>query len=402
VQKHKLSEILKFIRNGASIKQTKNAGGFPITRIETISDLTINRERLGYAGITDISKYSEYVLRNDDILMSHINSVKHLGKSAIYKKKGDEQIIHGMNLLCLRTVEFVCADYLNYYFHSPYFYKSIQSFIKPAVNQASITTTDLKKVEISVPSLAKQQHIASELDIVCGILAKQKRQYKLFDDLIKSKFNEMFGDPVTNPMRWKVVEIGEVAKLEGGYAFSSKDYKKSGIRIIKITNVTKDVLDWDEVEYVSEALAEKCKRFLIKKGDLLMAMTRPIIKSLEAVKIAKATNEDLPALVNQRVGRFAIDKDKLSSAYLLEFCKHPLFKSQIEKFGSNSLQPNVSSKQVESILIMLPPFDLQQQFAEFVTQVEQSKAKLKAEITQTETLYKALMQKYFGDKEVAA
>jgi len=266
----------------------------------------------------------------------------------------------------------------------------------------AINKSNLENIEILLPTLPEQQRIAGELDIVCGILAKQKRQYKLFERLIKSKFNQLFGDPVTNPMGWAVVEIGEVAKLEGGYAFSSKDYKKSGVKIIKITNVTKDILDWSEVEYVSKVLAEKCKRFLVKEGDLLMAMTRPIIKSLEAVKIAKATEGDLPALVNQRVGRFVIDDDRLSAAFLLEFCKHPLFKSQIEKFGSNSLQPNVSSRQVESILIMLPSLDLQNQFADFVAQVEKSKVKLKAEIEQTETLYKALMQKYFGDKEMAA
>lgn len=76
----RLGDIFSVIRNGASIKQTDGAGGFPITRIETISNREVDRNKFGYAGIKDIDKYHEYILQDGDILMSHINSEKHLGK----------------------------------------------------------------------------------------------------------------------------------------------------------------------------------------------------------------------------------------------------------------------------------------------------------------------------------
>ena len=79
----KLGECFSVIRNGASIRQTDGAGGFPITRIETIADKTINREKFGYAGIYDLAQYRDYILQDGDILMSHINSEKHLGKVAL-------------------------------------------------------------------------------------------------------------------------------------------------------------------------------------------------------------------------------------------------------------------------------------------------------------------------------
>ena len=93
----RLGDVFELIRNGVSIKQTEGSGGIPITRIETISKHEIDRNKFGYAGISDASKYSSYMLQNKDILMSHINSEKHLGKAAIYKKIGDEQIIHGID-----------------------------------------------------------------------------------------------------------------------------------------------------------------------------------------------------------------------------------------------------------------------------------------------------------------
>ncbi|HIY11223.1 MAG TPA: restriction endonuclease subunit S, partial [Candidatus Anaerofilum excrementigallinarum] len=111
----KLGDVFTLIRNGASIKQTEGAGGFPITRIETIANRKVDHKKFGYADIVDITKYESYVLQDGDILMSHINSEKHLGKVALYKKQVNEQIIHGMNLLVLRAnPKILLSDYAAY------------------------------------------------------------------------------------------------------------------------------------------------------------------------------------------------------------------------------------------------------------------------------------------------
>ena len=89
----KLGEVFEFIRNGANIKQTDGASGYPITRIETIANGFIDNDRMGYANIKELDKYQDYVLQYGDILMSHINSEKHLGKSAICLEN-DSAIIH--------------------------------------------------------------------------------------------------------------------------------------------------------------------------------------------------------------------------------------------------------------------------------------------------------------------
>ena len=80
----KLGSCFLIVRNGASIKQVNGASGLPITRIETISNCVVDRNKFGYADIYDAGKYEEFLLRDQDILMSHINSEKHLGKVAIY------------------------------------------------------------------------------------------------------------------------------------------------------------------------------------------------------------------------------------------------------------------------------------------------------------------------------
>ena len=153
-----IAEVVSLLRNGVSIKQDKEIIGYPITRIETISDRTVDRSKMGYAGIVDLNKYSSYVLQDGDILMSHINSITHMGKSALYRKKPDENIIHGMNLLCLRPIlDIVHPLYLYMYFQTDYFYEQVISITRPAVNQASMTTKALGALNIIVPEMSDQQ-----------------------------------------------------------------------------------------------------------------------------------------------------------------------------------------------------------------------------------------------------
>ncbi len=107
----KLGDVFLLIRNGASIKQTEGASGLPITRIETIASRVVDRNKMGYADVPDNGVYDDYILQDGDILMSHINSEKHLGKTAIYEKNDNEKIIHGMNLLVLRCGEKLIPKY---------------------------------------------------------------------------------------------------------------------------------------------------------------------------------------------------------------------------------------------------------------------------------------------------
>ena len=118
----KLGDGISFIQNGVVITQKEGAGGIPITRIETLSNSRFNRDRLGYADIEDASAFSSYILDDGDLLMSHINSRTFLGRTVLYRKQGDEQIIHGMNLLRIKTNEDILDQLFAYYlFQTSYF-----------------------------------------------------------------------------------------------------------------------------------------------------------------------------------------------------------------------------------------------------------------------------------------
>lgn len=172
---YEMQDCFSLIRNGANIKQGQFEGGIPITRIETISDEIVDRQKMGYAGIAD-NKYELYYLQDGDILISHINSLKHIGKCALYNKKENESIIHGMNLLCLRpnivTINPVFAIHM---LRSNIIRKGITDITKPAVNQASFSAKDFGKLRTIIPPMDKQMlfvSIAEQADKSKSVIQK--------------------------------------------------------------------------------------------------------------------------------------------------------------------------------------------------------------------------------------
>lgn len=189
----KLGDCLSYIKNGANIKQAKGASGYPITRIETLSGGLFNRDRMGYADIFSTEKYTSYIMREGDILMSHINSKTYVGRAVIYKKRENEQIIHGMNLLLLRVIlSLLSPMYLNFYFKTNYFRDKVAQNRKDAVNQSSISMSDLKRIPVMLPPLPLQQSFAAKIEAIEKQKALIKQSIADMETLLASRMQYWF------------------------------------------------------------------------------------------------------------------------------------------------------------------------------------------------------------------
>ncbi len=253
----------------------------------------------------------------------------------------------------------------------------------------------VENIEIPLPPLDEQKRIAAAFRKIINLISLRKQQLAKLEDLIKSRFVEIFGTVNNNQFDYPVVQLGDYARLQGGYAFMSKAFVDEGVPLVQIGNVNKDFINWDVVNSVPQEYLTKYQEFALQDGDLVMAMTRPIIKSLNSVKIAKVSSRDLPCLLNQRVGRFQM-KRGITPIFLEVLCRTDDFKDYVDRMSGNSLQPNVSSAQIEDYMIILPPLGLQEQFSDFVKQIDKSKLEIQMSLEKLETLKKALMQQYFG------
>jgi type I restriction enzyme S subunit len=157
-------------------------------------------------------------------------------------------------------------------------------------------------------------------------------------------------------------------------------------------------LTWDDVSYVPDNFFDVYKKFALQEDDLLIALTRPVIKSLNVVKTATVRNEDLPCLLNQRVARFLIDQNQINKRFFLQYCYTEFFRNTVEGLCPPGLQPNVSTNQIEDIPFFYPPIYLQNEFAAIAAKVEGIKSRYRQSLTDLETLYGTLSQKAFKGK----
>lgn len=287
-------------------------------------------------------------------------------------------------------------SYLKRFLKSEWGNQQIRNNTQGAVRD-SLKFSGLKSIQIPLPPLEEQKRIAGILDAADALRAKRRQSLEDLDTLLQSTFLDMFGDPVTNPMGWELDQLANSVTVQGGFAFKSKDYCERGIRIVKISNVHSGNLKWEETNYVPEKYLELYKDYALECGDLVIALTRPIIKSLNSVKIATVGAMDAPSLLNQRVARFVFPTNaSIEKSYLLAYCHTPFFKNAVQKFCSESLQPNMSTKQLGSILIAHPPVSLQQRFAGIVESIEKQKALYQSQFAELDTLFASLQQRAFN------
>ncbi|WP_429049946.1 restriction endonuclease subunit S [Aeromonas veronii] len=250
--------------------------------------------------------------------------------------------------------------------------KPMLESIAPATTVAIVNKSNFESLEIPLPPFEEQKRIAAILDKADAIRQKRQQAITLADDFLRSVFLDMFGDPVTNPKGWEVIKLGSCCRFQGGFAFKSEDYCDSGIPLVKITNVHFENIDWSDVSYVPADFLDTKAEFALKDEDLVMAMTRPIIKSLNAVKVIEVKEMDLPCLLNQRVGRFIDYENSFKKHFLKYLLYSDFFMNEVEKLCSVALQPNISAKQIEAITCYIPPIELQDEFSQIAKQIEQT------------------------------
>ena len=390
----RLGDVFPYIRNGASIQQNKNVIGYPITRIETIANGTINRDKMGYAGIEEIKPYSAYVLQDGDILMSHINSVSHLGKVAIYNKQQDETLIHGMNLLNLRAdCNHVESLFAYYFFTSHNFKKQIPNITKNSVNQSSFNITALKELQMPLPPLDVQKRITDVLDCAAALIEKRKVQIAKLDLLVKSQFAEMFVEG-----KYPMVKLEDICGFitKGTTPPTNKLHSiptESSIPYLKVYNLSDsgELHFWEEPQYVDiESHNALLVRSKIYPDDVLMN-----IVGLPLGKFALVTNDFAEWNINQAIAIFR-SKEKVLPIYLLNAMMRPNVLRPFLDKAVGIRQINLSLTQCRKLEIPLPPLDLQQQFADFVRTLSRSRKEMQLGLDKLELLYTSLIQKCFA------
>ena len=390
MKKYKLTEICKFIRNGVTIKQNNlSKSGYPITRIETISKGIIDNTKMGYADIFDNEKYRDWFLKKGDILISHINSESHLGKSAIYDGE-DDKIIHGMNLLGVRVwKEKVDPNYLRFYFLTKNYKSQIKKIMKKSVNQASFSVNDFKEISISLPEIEIQEKIVKRLETLNFIINKRNQQLSQLELLKKSLFTTMFGDIKTNSKNWKIYKFSEKLNISSGGtpSKSNKTYWENGTISWIGSNMCNDkIIIQNDGKFITEEGLKNSSAKIYKPNTVIVALVGATIGKTGLLKFETSTNQNIAALEIKNIDY---------SPEFLFFLLQNLYYKFNELGGDTFKMANLSF--IRNLPLISPPIELQNKFAERVEKIEKLKFEIEKSIEEAQKLYDSLISKYFDN-----
>jgi len=254
---------------------------------------------------------------------------------------------------------------------------------------------DYKKEKIALISKSEQNKVVNILDIIIDIINKKKNQMELLEELVKSRFIEMFGDPIRNDKGWEIKKLVEVTnKISSGATPTGgkENYEISGISLIRSMNVHNGYFEYKDLAYISNEQARQLKNVEVELEDILLNITGASIS-----RSCLVPSNIIPARVNQHVMIIRIKNKILNSIFLNNLFLNNVYKQKLINLGeaNGATRQALTKIEIEKLGIILPPLSLQNEFAEFVTKTYKLKFEAEKSLKEMENLYESLMQKFF-------
>ena len=325
----------------------------------------------------------DYIIHNDDILIGMD------GEFNIALWKGGEAVLNQRVCKLIPHNE-ICKNYIFYYM--PIALKAIEDKT-PFVTVKHLSAKELNKIELPLPTYEMQNRIANSLFNLDELIEKRKKQLSKLDELVKARFVELFGDIQTGEYKFETRKLGEVAVVGSSHRVFTTEFVEEGIPFYRGTEIG-ELANGIKPENPYRITKEHYDRLASdetkpKVGDLLM----PSICNKGQVWMV---DTDEPFYYKDgRVLCISPNRKLFNCKYLEQFMRE---KTLVEypKLGSGSTFAEFKIFLLKDIDILIPPIELQNQFAAFVEQTDKSKLEIQKSLEKLELLKKALMQKYFG------
>ena len=280
-------------------------------------------------------------------------------------------------------------DFLELCLHSPqsmqYYKDKLRS---TTARRRSIPTADLLALRIRTPDMESQLEAVAVARKVDEMIAIRHAQATLLDQLVKSRFIELFGDPVSNPKDWNIEPLGKRCGIITGNTPPRSEPENYGkyIEWIKSDNInTPFTFITKAQECLSEAGFDKCR--FVEAGSILMTCIAGSINCIGNVAVT-----DRRVAFNQQINAIVPEQDEVLYLYWLMQLSKPM----IHRTINMALKGILSKSQLSEIVFPFPPITLQEQFVAFVEQTDKSKLAVQKSLEELEILKKSLMQQYFG------
>ena len=357
-----------------------DSNGMPLIRIRDVVR--------GYSETYTTEEYkSEYIVHENDLLIGMDGEFN-------IAKWGKTPALLNQRVCRLAPKDSIDKDYLFYFM--PVALKRIEEKT-PFVTVKHLSAKELNKIEIPVLPLEEQRKIAETLSKVDELIAFREQQLAKLDELVKSQFTEMFGDPINNPMKWIVSKIEDIAAQEKnalkagpfGSALMKEFYVRSGYKIYGQEQVICGDASFGDY-YIDEEKYKELKNCAVQAGDILISLVGTYGKTLIMPDNYEA------GIINPRLMKITLNKNKVTPIYFKYYFESNALKASMDANTHGGTMGILNLGIIRQMKIQVPPLSLQNQFAAFVERVDQQKQTVQQSLEKLELLKKALMQEYFG------
>ena len=263
--------------------------------------------------------------------------------------------------------EDVDRDYIFYYM--PQALKAIED-ATPFVTVKHLSAKQLSKILIPLPDMSEQQRISAVLRSVDRVIAMRKKELDELNNLVKSRFIELFGDPQRNPHGYKHTKLSDIATYYNGLTYKPENVAAEGTIVLRSSNIQNSQLDFADTVRVDCAIKE---RLMVQKNDILMCSRNGSAKLVGKVALIKDIQEPMS------FGAFMMIIRSHYFGYLMMYFQMDAFRQQI-KTGATTTINQITGRMLDDVTIPLPPMALVDQFATFVEQTDKSKLCGKMEV----------------------
>ena len=282
-------------------------------------------------------------------------------------------------------------QYLYYYLKSDFVLQRIKAVATGSVRD-NLKLSMLYEFPIELPKLENQRKIVKILDKVSDVVEKKEQELEQLDTFVKSRFVELFGDPVINSMGWKKALIGDdcfVTKLAGFEYTQYINYENSGdVVMVKAQNVKNGKLNRKELSFISNEVSDSLPRSQLAPGDVVMTYVGANIGDVAII------DNEYKYHLAPNVAKIRPDSERYNSIYFMYMLM--LLNAYIVKNSADTAKAALGMERIRKLNVFVPPIELQNQFADFVVSVDKLKSKIQKSLEETQLLFDSLMQKYFG------
>ena len=280
----------------------------------------------------------------------------------------------------------ILTDYLYYFCKG----NNWTSGTNKAVMGLTLNKKTLSEQTMLLPDMPEQEKIVKKLDALQESISNRQRVLMLLDELVRSRFVEMFGDPVTNPFGFQKMLLKDVAEIKigpFGSLLHQDDYVEGQHALVNPSHIRDDTIVPDNKLTVSEERYRELEAYHLRKYDIVLGRRG---------EMGRAAVVEENGLLCGTGSLFIRVKRKVNPYFLQKIITYPTFKKYIESKSVGTTMQNLNAKMVSNLEIPIYPLELQNQFSTFVHQVEATKTTVRAQLAALTTLRAKMMQEFFG------